>query len=81
MGNGHDLVAVRAPNGGVVRLAQPRRALADGVEHGLNVGRRVCDNPEDFAGRCLLLKCFSKALLRLSEFAGPLLELLLEVDR
>src|ERR1700730_13237555 len=39
------------------------------------------DDTEDLAGRGLLLQCLSEGLLRLSELAGPLVELLLEIDR
>ena len=56
MGDEEKPVAVRAPNGKVVRLAQPRSALADGVEHGLNVGRRMRDRAKNLAGRHLLLQ-------------------------
>jgi hypothetical protein len=34
------------------------RALADGIEHGLNVGSRACDDAKDLAGRPLLLLSF-----------------------
>ena len=43
---------VDAPN----ELAQPDGALGDGLEHGLDVGRRARDHPEDLAGRGLLLE-------------------------
>jgi hypothetical protein len=39
------------------------------------------DDTEDLAGRGLLLQCLSEGLLRLSELAGPPVELLLEIDR
>ena len=58
MGGKEEPVAIRLPNGSVVRLAQLGRALADGVEHGLNVGSRACDDAKDLAGRPLLLLCF-----------------------
>ena len=79
MGDEEEPVAIWAPNGCVVRLAQPRRALADGAEHGLNIGRGACDDAEDFAGRRLLLQRLSEMLLRLGEFAGSLVKLFLEV--
>src|ERR1700738_3112064 len=78
-GDEEEPVAVRTPNGRIVRLAQPRRALADGVEHGLNVGRRVRDGAKNLAGRRLLLQRLSKMLLRLGQFASPLVELHFEV--
>src|SRR6516165_8971525 len=71
-GDEEEPVAVWTPNGRVVRLAQPRRALTDRVEHGLNIGWRACEDAEDFAGRRLLLQ-------RLGEFAGSLVKLFLEV--
>jgi hypothetical protein len=58
MGGKKEPVAIRLPNGSVVRLAQLGRALADGVEHGLNVGPRPCDDAKDLAGRPLLLPSF-----------------------
>src|SRR6516225_10788796 len=79
-GDEEEPVAVWTPNGRIVRLAQPRRALADGVEHGLNIGRRVRDGAKNLAGRRLLLQHLSKLLLRLSELAGPQVELHLEVS-
>ena len=63
MGGQEELVAIRPPNGSVVRLAQLGRTLADGVEHGLNIGPRACDDTKDFAGRSLLV-------LRFMQFAG-----------
>jgi hypothetical protein len=53
-------VAIWAPNGSIVRLAQLDRALADGVEHGLGFGPRARDDAEDLAGRSLLLQCFTQ---------------------
>ena len=55
MGGQEEPVAIRPPNGSVVRLAQLGRALADGVEHGMNVGPRACDDAKNLAGRPLLL--------------------------
>jgi hypothetical protein len=63
MMGGEEPVAIRPPDGSVIRLAQLGRALADGVEDGLNVGPRACDNAKDLAGRPLLL-------LRFTQFAG-----------
>jgi hypothetical protein len=58
MGGEEELVAIRPPNGSVVRLAKLGRALADGVEHGLNVDPRACDDAKDLACRPLLLLRF-----------------------
>ena len=55
MSRKEESVAIWTPNGSIVRLAQLGRALADGVEHGLNVGPRACDDAKDVAGRPLLL--------------------------
>jgi len=63
MGGEEKPVAVRPPNGSIVRLAQLSRAPADGVEHGLNIDPRACDYAKDLAGRPLLL-------LRYLQFAG-----------
>jgi hypothetical protein len=58
MGGEEEPVAIRPPNGSVVRRAQLGRALADGGKHGLNVGPRACDDAKDLAGRPLLLLTF-----------------------
>jgi len=58
MGGEEELVAIRPPNGSVIRLAQLSRASADGVEDGLNVGPRARDDAKDLAGRPLLLLPF-----------------------
>ena len=58
-------VAIRTPNDSIIRLAQPRSALADGIEHGLNVDGRTRDDTEDLAGRGLLLQRLSMVLSRL----------------
>jgi hypothetical protein len=58
MSRKEESVAIWAPNGSVVRLAQLDRALADGVENGLGVGPRARDDAEDLAGRSLLLQGF-----------------------
>jgi hypothetical protein len=57
VGDEEEPVALWAPNGSVVRLAQPRCALTHGVEHDLNIGRRARDGAEDLTGRVLLLQC------------------------
>src|SRR6266542_2600753 len=49
-----------------------RRALADRVQHGLNIGRRVADDAQHFSSRSLMLQCFAErgvALLQLVEEA------------
>jgi hypothetical protein len=58
MGGQEEPVAIRPPNGSVVRLAQLSRTLANGVEDGSKVGPRACDDAKDLAGRSLLLQCF-----------------------
>src|SRR6516225_11631080 len=78
-GDEEEPVAVWTPNGRIVRLAQPRRALADGVEHGLNVGRRVRDGAKNLAGRRLSLQRVSKVFSGIGKLAGPLAELLFEI--
>ncbi len=44
MGDQEEPVVVPAEDGGVQRLAQAGGALRNGVEHGLNVGRRAADD-------------------------------------
>ena len=58
MGGEEEPVAIRPPDGSVIRLAQLGRASADGVEDGLNIGPRACDDAKDLAGRPLLLLPF-----------------------
>ena len=60
---------------GIAGLAQPHRALSDGVEHALEVGRRRGDDPQHVAeGRLLLQRRrdAAVALLELLEQAGVL---------
>src|SRR6516162_8551094 len=64
MGDEKEPVAIQTPDGSVVCLAQPRRALADGVKHALNVDRRACDDAEDLAGRSLLLQGLGELLFQ-----------------
>src|SRR6516165_9757161 len=58
MGGEEEPVAIRPPDGSVIRLAQLGRASADGVEDGLNIGPRARDDAKDLAGRPLLLLPF-----------------------
>src|SRR6516225_6367735 len=95
VGDEDEPVAIWAPNGSIVRLAQPRCALTHGVEHVLNVGRRARDGSEDLTGRVLLLQrlpnlplCFGKlppslvsVVPRLVKLAGARFELLFQLDR
>ena len=49
---------------GIGRPADPRGALGHDVEHRLEIGRRARDDPQDLAGRRLLLQ-------RLGQLAVP----------
>src|SRR5262249_12046526 len=60
MGGEEEPVAIRPPDGSVIRLAQLGRASADGVEDGLNIGPRACNDAKDLAGRPLLLLSFTQ---------------------
>jgi hypothetical protein len=51
-----DQVAVKAGDDGMHSVAQPAGASGDCVEYGLDVGGRARDDPEDFAGRHLLIQ-------------------------
>src|SRR5208337_1793980 len=75
MGDEDEPVAVRAPNGRIVGLAQPHGVLADGVEHGLSVGPGARDDAEDRGSRRLMLQRFRKLLLRVGRLAGLLVAL------
>ena len=48
-------------------------------QHGLQFARRAADGLQYLGGRDLLLQRLGKMLLCLREFAGPLVELFLEV--
>jgi hypothetical protein len=67
MGDGEKLVAIWTPNGSIVRLAQPRRALTYSVKHDLNAGRRARDGVEDLTGRDLLFQRLSNLPLCLGK--------------
>ncbi len=69
MGDEQELVAVAAEDAHVLRLAQARRALRHGVEHGLDVGRRARDNAQDLGGRRLLLQRLGEGGVPGSELA------------
>ena len=68
MGGEEQPVAIRPPDGSVIRLAQLGCALADGVKDGLKIGPRACNDAKDLAGRPLLLLPFP-------QFAGVILPL------
>ena len=57
----------------VRRLAETCCALGDGLEHGLDVGRRARDDAQDFACRRLLLQGFRDLRTRFRERAILLL--------
>jgi len=60
-------------------LAEARRVRQHGLEHGLKLARRARDDAQDLRGRRLLLQRLGEMLLCIGEFAGPLVELFLEV--
>src|SRR5215813_15309246 len=49
----------------IVGFAEPHRAPGDGVEDRLDVGRRAGDDPQDLAGRRLLLQGFGQGTLHI----------------
>jgi hypothetical protein len=63
-----ELVAIWPPNRRIVSITKPCRALADGVEDKLNVGRGASNCAKDFASHRLLLT-------RLVALAGKLCDL------
>ncbi len=68
-------VALVTPDSAVERAAEPYRVADDGVEHRLRVGRRARDDPQDLAGRRLLLERLGQravARLQLGEQADVL---------
>jgi len=69
---GHEVkeLAIELEDVAELRLAEPRRALRDCVEHGLDVGRRARDDAEDLAGRGLLLQRLRQALFELATRRG-----------
>jgi hypothetical protein len=63
-------LTVELPEGPEEPVAQSHSAFDDRIEHGLCVGRRVRDRPQDLTGRCLLLQRdpqFTVPCLQLSE--------------
>ena len=60
-------------------LAEPGRVPQQGLEHGLQLARRVADNLEHLRGRGLLLQCFGKVIARLAQLASACFELLFQI--
>ncbi len=52
----------------VIDPANPRRALDDGVEHRLHVGRRAADDAEHLGRRRLMLQRLAQLRVALAEF-------------
>ncbi len=50
------------------RIAQPGRVLEDGLEHGLVIGRRAVDDPQDLTGRGLARPRVAEFLCELCHF-------------
>src|SRR5262249_1720952 len=63
-----------------LRLANTNRLFQRGLEYGFQFALRVRYDAQDLGRRGLLLHYFCKVLLRLDEFAGPLIKLLLKID-
>src|SRR5260370_651076 len=74
-----DELAIETEHPAESSLAEPRRARRDGVEYGLDVIRRTCNDAQHLRGRRLALQRLAEMLLCFGEFAGPLVELFLEV--
>jgi hypothetical protein len=74
-----DKLSVESEYPAVRGFAQAGHVLGDGIEYRLGIAGRVGDDAEHFGGRSLLLQRLNETLLCLSKFAGPLVELLLEV--
>src|SRR5262249_1129737 len=55
-------VALHNSNRSVVGTAQSRGAIRDRFQHRLNIRRRASNDPQDFAGRRLLLQCLLELL-------------------
>src|SRR5262249_42239359 len=68
MGSRSEAVAVPEEDDGVERFAQSGCALDYGIEHGLDIGGRAADHPQDLARRRLLLR-------RLSQFTVARVEM------
>ena len=46
-------IAIDAKDGSIFRVTESRRSLGNRIEHGLKVGRRAGDHPQDVASRRL----------------------------
>jgi hypothetical protein len=59
-GHGLQEVSLNLANGGIGRATEPRSACRDRLHHGLDVGRRARDHPQDVGRRRLLLERLSR---------------------
>src|SRR5262249_61819052 len=62
-----------------LRLADAHRVRKHGLEDRLQIARRGRDDAQHLRGRRLLLQRLGEMLLYIGEFAGPLVQLFLEV--
>ena len=63
-----ETVPINAKDDCVASVAQPRRILRHGIQDWLHVRRRGSDDSEHFAGRRLLLQCFSEVAVPCFKF-------------
>jgi hypothetical protein len=67
MGDETQALAVDPEDGGVDGLTEPRGALHHGVQHWLNVRRRLANHAEDLARRRLLFQRLRQPLLQVPD--------------
>src|SRR5262245_32932554 len=79
LGDQEEPVTVTSVDGGVHRTAETGGALRQGLEHGLDVGRRAADDTEYFRGRRLLIQGLSQLTVPGLELPERLRQALLQV--
>ena len=60
----HHHVAIAQPQHYIINPTNLCRALDDGIEHRLHIGRRTADNAKHFGCRRLMLQRFAQLALR-----------------
>jgi hypothetical protein len=79
VGGSTEVLSVKFENGHVIGFAEESCTPDDSLQHVLKFGGRSTDDLQNLCCRRLLFECLGKVLPRLCEFAGSLVELLLQV--
>jgi hypothetical protein len=65
VGGRTEVLPLEFENGRIVGSAEARRTLDDDIKHGLELGRRGADNPQNLSHRRLLLERLGKFLFQI----------------